>query len=51
MTNIEELQGVIHKLHGGKATHVESVPVKETFEGKTVWEGVEEFRNRQAGKE
>ena len=25
--------------HGGVATLVEAVPVKETFNGKTVWEG------------
>lgn len=42
MTNIEELQSIIHKLHGAKATHRESVPVKETFQGKTVWEGIVE---------
>ena|SRR5438552_19166192 len=39
MTYIEELKDVIRKLHGADATHVETVPVKETFEGKTVWEG------------
>jgi len=42
MTNREELCDVIHKLHGAKATHVESVPVKEVFQGKTVWDGVVE---------
>ena len=43
MTNhIEELKDVIRRLHGAEATHVESVPVKETFQGKTVWEGVVE---------
>ena len=26
--------------HGGLATFVQSVPVKETFASKTVWEGV-----------
>ena len=51
MTYIGELQDVIRHLYGVESAHVESVPVKETFEGKTVWEGVEEFRNRQAGKE
>jgi hypothetical protein len=25
-----------------EATHVESVPVKETFKGETVWEGIVE---------
>ena len=39
MNNIEELQTVIRKLHGSFATHVETVPVKETFQGATVWEG------------
>ena len=39
---IEELQDVIRKLHGVESSHVESVPVKETFRGKTVWEGIVE---------
>lgn len=34
------LKHAIESQHGGTATFVESVPVKETFEGKTVWEGV-----------
>jgi hypothetical protein len=42
MTEIEELRDVIRKLHKAKATHVESVPVKEVFQGKTVWDGVVE---------
>jgi hypothetical protein len=42
MTHIEELRNVIHKLHGGKATHEESVAVKEVFKGRTVWDGVVE---------
>lgn len=42
MTYIEELRDVIHKLHGAKATHVESVPVQESFHGKTLWDGVVE---------
>lgn len=42
MTVIEELADVIHKLHRVKATHVESVPVHETFQGKTVWDGIVE---------
>lgn len=40
--HISELQSIIHKLHGAEATHRESVPVKETFQGKTVWEGIVE---------
>ena len=42
MTYLEELREVIRRLHGADAAHVESVPVKETFKGKTVWEGVVE---------
>lgn len=39
MNLIDELREVIRKLHGSEATHVETVPVKETFQGETVWEG------------
>jgi len=39
---IEELQDIIRRLHGAEATHIESVPVKETFKGETVWEGIVE---------
>ena len=42
MTYLEELRDVIRRLHGADAQHVESVPVKETFQGKTVWDGVVE---------
>ena len=42
MTEIEELRDVIRKLHGATATHVESVPVKEVFQGRTVWDGIVE---------
>jgi hypothetical protein len=42
MTYIEELRDVIKRLHGVDSTHVESVPVKETFQGKTIWEGIVE---------
>jgi hypothetical protein len=27
-------------MHGGSATLAQSVPVRETFQGQTVWEGV-----------
>lgn len=33
---------MIHHLHGAKAKHLESVPVKEVFQGQTVWDGVVE---------
>lgn len=39
MNYIEELQEAIRKLHGAETTHVETVPVVETFQGQTVWEG------------
>ena len=39
---ITELQDVIRRLYGAEATHVESVPEKETFQGQTVWEGIVE---------
>ncbi len=42
VTYLDELKSVIHKLHGATATHRESVPVKETFNGETVWEGIVE---------
>ena len=42
MTYIEELRDVIRRLHKVEATHIESVPVKETYQGKTVWEGIVE---------
>jgi hypothetical protein len=42
VSHIEELRDVIHRLHGGTATHTESVPVKEVFNGQTVWDGVVE---------
>lgn len=42
MTYIEELRDVIRQLHGAEPTHVESVPVTETFGGQTVWDGIVE---------
>lgn len=45
MNPIDKLRDVIRELHGVEATHVETVPVTETFQGQTVWEGdVEVFR-------
>jgi len=42
VTYIEELRDVIRHLHGVESSHVESVPIKEVFQGKTVWEGIVE---------
>jgi hypothetical protein len=39
---IEELRQVIRRLHGVESRHLESVPVTEHFEGRTIWEGVVE---------
>jgi hypothetical protein len=42
MTYVEELRDVIRRLHGVESRHMGSVPVKETFQGRTVWEGIVE---------
>ena len=39
MSYIKELQDVIRKLHGTDSTHIETVPIKEEFQGQTIWEG------------
>lgn len=36
----EDLAASIQGLHGGRATFVQSVPVRETFDGAPAWEGV-----------
>lgn len=38
--SIEQLIKAILDLHNCKAEWVESIPVKETFQGEVVWEGV-----------
>ncbi len=38
--NSEQLGDAVENMHGGKAAHVQSVPVSESFEGAPVWEGV-----------
>jgi hypothetical protein len=42
MTNIEELKDAIREIHGATATHRESVPVTEKWQGDTVWDGIVE---------
>jgi hypothetical protein len=37
--SVPELQNAIRKMHGCDSKFVETVPVRETFQGKTVWEG------------
>jgi hypothetical protein len=39
MSDIGDIATVIRDLHGSEPVHVETVPVKETFKGQTVWEG------------
>ncbi len=39
---ITELKDAIRAAHGCESLHVESVPVKEVFEGETAWEGTVE---------
>lgn len=36
---MDSLKKAIFDLHGCEATWIEAVPVKETFQGQTVWEG------------
>src|SRR3954451_3412265 len=36
----DQLRDAVQNMHGGTATLAQSVPVRETFQGKTVWEGV-----------
>jgi hypothetical protein len=38
--SVDQLKSAVEDQHGGTATFLQSVPVKEVFEGKTVWEGV-----------
>src|SRR2546423_9802110 len=38
--DVGQLRDTIERMHGGTATLTQSAPVRETFEGKTVWEGV-----------
>jgi hypothetical protein len=42
VSDIEELREAIRRLYGVEATHIESVPVKETFKMEPIWDGVVE---------
>ena len=42
MAYIDDLKEVIRRLHGVESTHRQSVPVKEVFQGETVWDGIVE---------
>jgi len=42
MREIDRLRRVIRDLHGVDSSHLRSVPVHETVDGQTVWQGVVE---------
>jgi hypothetical protein len=42
VSNIQELQDIIRRLHGSDSEHIASIPVVEKFQGKTIWDGVVE---------
>jgi hypothetical protein len=39
---VDGIANAIRKLYGVESKYAESVPVKEVFQGRTVWEGVVE---------
>lgn len=39
MNHIEQLKELIEREYATTAKHVEAVPVHETFEGETIWDG------------
>ncbi len=45
--SIRSLKQAIRDLHGCDSTWVESVPVKETFQDKVIWEGTVQVFNLQ----
>jgi hypothetical protein len=45
MDYISELKDAIRRLHGCEAEHVETVPVKEVFQDRIVWQGQVEVFN------
>jgi hypothetical protein len=42
---LKELTRVVEVSHGCKASHVETVPIREVFRGSVVWEGEVEVFN------
>ena len=42
MTYLESLQNAVQQAHSCTAKHLESVPVREMFRGKIVWDGTVE---------
>ena len=39
MNQVEQLKELIEREYGTTAKHVETVPVHETFENETIWDG------------
>lgn len=39
MSDVEDIKIVIENLHGCKPRHIETVPIKEVFQGQIVWQG------------
>jgi hypothetical protein len=39
VTYVQKLADAIRQTHGVIATHLETVPIRETFQGKVAWEG------------
>jgi hypothetical protein len=39
-TEVDQLIQAVENMHGGSAEFSQSVPLRERFEGQTVWEGV-----------
>jgi hypothetical protein len=37
---VNQLREAAERMHGGSAQPAQSVPIRETFDGKPVWEGV-----------
>ena len=40
MSERDQLREAIERMHGGAAAFLQSVPIRETFKSKPVWEGV-----------
>jgi hypothetical protein len=39
MSHIEQLHEAIHRMHGCESVHIDTIPVKDVFWGRVVWEG------------
>lgn len=38
--SVEDLRAAVESQHGVDTMHAKAVPITETFEGQTVWEGI-----------